>query len=146
MLIPINLTNVVIELGYGIHQGETSAMNKSPIGVGIKGLLHGFSALYGLFIGGFLLVFTMSFILSGVLQLVVMWFGLIGLLAFSVLGVILKIRKPDIFLVKEEHLLTIKLEGSKIPDGGIITEMTSIGSPKKHPQIEEAKEQQEEAQ
>ena len=120
---------------YGIHPKETNIMNQSPVGVGIKGFLHGFSALYGLSIGGFLLVFAMSFMLSGDPQLLVMAVGLIGFVAFCILGVILKLLKPDIFLVKEEHLLTIKLEGSKTPDGQITTEMTQLSKPSQHLQI-----------
>ena len=110
-------------------------MNNLPVGVGIKGLLHGFSALYGLFSGGFLLVFAMSFFLSGVLQLAVMLVGLVGFLAFAILGVVLKIQKPDIFLVKEEHRITITLEGSKIPNGEIVTEITKLDKPRQHPLI-----------
>ena len=131
---------------YGIHPKETNIMNRFPVGIGIKGFLHGFSALYGLFTGGFLLVFVMSFIIPGGTQLIVMVVGLVGFLAFSILGVILKLLKPDIFLVKEEHHLRIELEGAKIPNGEIITGMTAIGSPKKDSQIEEAKEQRGETQ
>ena len=110
-------------------------MDKPSVGIGIKGLLHGFAALYGLAMGGFLLVFAMSFMLSGVLQWVVMGLGLIGFVAFSGLAVILKMRKPDIFVVREEHLLTIRTEGSKIPKGKIITEITELDKPRHYPQI-----------
>jgi hypothetical protein len=126
-------------LGYITHQKETDIMNKSPVGVGIRGFLHGFSALYGLFTAGFLLVFAMSFILSGIERSIVMGLGLAGFLAFCILGVVLKKRQPDIFLVKEERHLTITLEGAKIPGGEITTEMTAIGTPEKLPQIEKAK-------
>jgi len=114
-------------------------MNKSPVAVSIKGLLHGFSALYGLFTAGFLLVFAMSFILSGVLQLAVMLVGLVGFLAFCILGVILNIRDKDTFKVKEEHYLTIRLEGAMTPDGIITTKVSQLDKPRQYPQINDTK-------
>lgn len=122
-------------------------MSQFPFGVMAKGLLHGFATLYGLFVVGFLFIFAMSFVMpEGTARYVIMGIGVTGFLGFCIVGIVLRCKKSDIFSVREDYHFTITTEGSKIPNGEIITEMTAVGSPEKHPQIEEAKEQQGEAQ
>ena len=112
-------------------------MNKFPFGVGIMGFLHGFTALYAVFTIGSLFIFAMSLIFmpEGNLKTIVTTVSFSTFLALCIIGIVLKVKKPDIFLVKEERSFTLRIEGSKIPRGEIVTEITELDKPKEYPQI-----------
>ncbi len=111
-------------------------MNSLPVGVMAKGLLHGFATLYGISIVGCLFIFAMSFLLpDGLLKTALMIGSILAFFALIIICIILRLRRPDIFSVKEEYHLTITTEGSKIPDGEIVREITKLDIPRQYPQI-----------
>lgn len=112
-------------------------MRQVPVGMMAKGFLHGFAALYGIFIVGFLFIFGVSlFMPSGALRNAIMVIGLLGFIVSGIIAIVLRCKKPDIFSVKEEYCYTIRTEGSKTINGEIINEITQLTTPEQIPQIE----------
>lgn len=112
-------------------------MNPLPVGVMAKGLLHGFATLYGISIVGCLFIFAMSFLLpDGLLKTALIIGSILAFFVLVIICIVLRLRQPDIFSVKEEYHLTITTEGSKIPNGEIVTEITELSEPRQYPQID----------
>lgn len=127
-----------VELGYGIghYYAGGNTVNPLPVGIMAKGLLHGFATLYGISIVGCLFIFGMSFLLpDGLLKTAIMMGSLLAFFVLIIICIVLRLRQPDIFSVKEEYHLTITTEGSKIPNGEIVKEITKLDTPKQFPQI-----------
>ena len=112
-------------------------MNQLPVGLMAKGSLHGFATLYGIFLIGCLIIFGLSFLMpDSTIKTIITIISLVCFIGLCITGIILKCRNPETFSVREDYYITIKTEGSKTPDGNIITEGTVLSKPEKYPEID----------